>query len=354
MSPRYLTGMLVVLGIASYCAAGEDDEVYGERLEYNPATSEWVATAPPIPDTEEGDLALARRHLARGEYKRARKAFKKWLKAYPESPHRPEALFYAAETEISAEDAKPKRGHLMRAYNRLEELLEGWPGTDLADRAIRKEMIVAEMLLFKDRKQRLWGGMLWLSGEEEALEMLDRIIDVWARDTPLAEQALWLKGKHHYQEGNFDEAEMTYARLVRDFPRGQYHKLALLRSGESAFARFPGVAFDDADLLEAEVYLGDFQDRYPREAAQQGVPEKLSRIRGSRAHKEYTIGRYYERTRAIDAAAYYYRLVVENWPETTWAAEAQNRLIAMGAVAPDAEDVALFEDTVSEALAEGD
>jgi len=58
-----------------------------------------------------------------------------------------------------------------------------------ADRAIRKEMIIAEMLLFKGRKQKIWKGMLWLSGKEEALQMLDRIIDEWARDTPVAEQA---------------------------------------------------------------------------------------------------------------------------------------------------------------------
>jgi outer membrane protein assembly factor BamD (BamD/ComL family) len=325
--------LFVVLGLAAVCAA-QEDETYHERLEYDAATGEWVAIAPPVPGTEEGDLALGRSLLARGEYKKARKAFKKWFKAYPDSPHWPEALFYAAETEVSAEDAKPKKGHLLKAYRWLEELLEGWPGADLADRAIRKEMIIAEMLLFEERKQRIWGGMLWLSGKEEALEILDRIIDDWAAGTAVAEQALRLKGDYHFQSGEFEEAELAYARLVRDFPRGPYHKIALLRSGESALARFPGIKFDDADLLEAEVYLSDFQARYPQDAEDYGVPQKLGRIRDSRAEKDYSIGRYYERTRAIDAAAFYYRLVDRDWPDTTWAAEARNRLIALGALEP--------------------
>jgi len=343
MSRFWLASLLMVLVTASMCAAG-DEESYHERLEYDAQTGQWVAIAPPIPGTAEGDLALARLRLAQGEYKKARKAFKKWFKAYPDSPHWPEALFYTAETEVSAEDVKPKKGDLIKAYEWLEELLEGWPGTELADRAIRKEMIIAEMLLFKDRKQRVWGGLLWLSGKEEALQMLDRIIDDWARDTPVAEQALRLKADYHYLAGEFDEAELTYARLARDYPRGRYHKIALLRSGESAFARFPGVAFDDADLLEAEVYFTDFKDRYAQDAADYGVPQKLNRIRESRAHKEYTIGRYYEKTRVIEAAAFYYRLVDQNWPETTWAAEARNRLVALGAAAEPIEPVAYEEE----------
>jgi outer membrane protein assembly factor BamD (BamD/ComL family) len=176
-----------------------------------------------------------------------------------------------------------------------------------------------------------------MSGKEEALQMLDRIIDDWARDTPVAEQALRLKGDYHYLNGEFDEAELAYARLARDFPRGRYHKLAMLRSGQSAFARFPGIEFDSADLLEAEVYLTDFQERYPQDAGEYGVPQQLNRIRETRAQKEYTIGRYYEKTRAVDAAAFYYDLVVQTWPETTWAAEARSRLVALGALEPEQE-----------------
>ena len=326
------------------CPAQDKDQTYHERLEYDSATGQWIEIAPPIPGTDEGDLAIARSLVARTEFVEARKAFKTWFKTYPDSPNRPEALFYAAENEVMAEDAKPKGGDVMKAYQWLEELLEGWPGTELADRAIRKEMIIAEMLLFKDRKQKIWRGMLWLSGKEEALKMLDRIIDDWARDTPVGEQALRLKGDYHYVNGEFEEAEDAYARLVRDFPRGRYQKIAMLRSGESAFARFPGVEFDAAALIEASVYFSDFQARYPREAAEYGIPEKLNRIRDSQAQKDFLVGRYYERTKARDAAIYYYRYLERNWPGTTWAAEARNRLSALGAVEPETTSAQLITD----------
>jgi outer membrane assembly lipoprotein YfiO len=318
--------------ISALCA--DDQPTYRERLEYDPATGQWIEKPPPIAGTEAGDLAIGRARLARGEFRKARKTFQEWFKAYPDSSLRAEALFYAAETEVAAEDDRRKSGHLIRAYEHLEEIIQGWPGTELADRALRKELIIAEMILFKNRRQRVWGGTLWLDASEEALQMLDRIIDDHARDTPVAEQALRLKADYHYQSGEFEEAEMAYSRLGKDFPRGRYQKIALLRSGESALARFPGVDFDDADLLEAEVYFQDFEKRFPPEAEPNRIPQRLLRIRESRAEKEFSVGRYYERTRKIDAAAFYYRLVVQHYPGTTSAVEAHQRLIAIGAVEP--------------------
>jgi outer membrane protein assembly factor BamD (BamD/ComL family) len=327
-----LLGFFILLTLACAASAQDNDQTYHERLEFDPATGDWVEIAPPIPGTEEGDLALARSLLARGQYKKARKAFAEWMKTYPESTHWPEGLFYAAEAEVTAEELKPKQGDVIKAYTWLEELVKGWPGTELSARAIRKEMIIAELLLFKERKQKVWKGMLWLSGTEEALQMLDRIIDDYARETPTAEQALRMKADYHYLNGEFQEAELAYARLVRDFPRGRYHKIAMLRSGQSALARFHGVQFDDADLLEAEVYLADFQQRYPRESADSGVPQIVSNIHERRAEKDFLVGRYYERVKVPDAAIFYYRQVENNWPATIWATEARGRLVALGAV----------------------
>ena len=95
--------------------------------------------------------------------------------------------------------------------------------------------------------------------------------------------------------------------------------------------------FDDADLLEAEVYLKDFRQKYPQDAGAEQVPQTLARINDQRAEKDYRVARYYERVRQPDAAIYYYRLVEKDWAASTWATEARSRLVALGAVAPEAE-----------------
>ena len=73
----------------------------------------------------------------------------------------------------------------------------------------------------------------------------------------------------------------------------------------------------------------------PQDAAEAMVPQRLTRLNESRAEKEFRVAQYYERTRAIDAAVYYYRLVEHDWNATTWASQARQRLIALGAIEPD-------------------
>ena len=338
---RLILKLIVVALAANTAIALQDQSAYSQRMEYDPATGQWVDLPSPVPGTEAGDLAIARAHLARGEYKESRRAFETWFETYPVSDLYPEALFYAAETEILAEDAEPRNGDLFRAYDWLERLLTDWPASPLADRAIRKELNIAEMLLFKDRERRIWGGMLWVSGEEEALQMLDKIVDQWAPDTPVAELALRRKADYHFLNGEFEESETAYKRLMREFSRGRYHRVAMLRSGQSALARFPGVEFDEADLLEAEVYFRDFLNAYPRDAEEHNIPQQLSGIHERLAQKEYTIAQYYERTRALDSAVYYYRYVVDAYPGTVWATQAEGRLVALGAEERDLDEHAI-------------
>lgn len=340
-SPLRLAILISAALVAPVTALAQVNDTYRERLEYDTKTGEWVEIPAPVPGTDGGDLAIARALLAQNQYKDARDAFEDWFETYPESDLRREALFYAAETEIMAEDAEPKTGDVMQAYNWLEEILQAWPGSDLADRAVRRELVIAEMLLFKDRKQRIWKGAIWLGAEDEALDMLSKIADTWAVGTPVAEQALRLKADYHYQNGQFDEAELTYARLMRDFPRGRYRKIALLRSGQSALARFPGVEFDDADLLEAQVYLRDFKTQYPQESDAYHVPQTLTRIQDSLAEKDFTVAQFYERTSKLDAAAYYYRHIMDSWPDSTWAAQSKERLGAIGGTMPAPNDTDL-------------
>ncbi len=330
----FISSMLLLVALPS-TALGQEDDTYQERLEFDAKSGQWREVAPPIPGTDAGDLAIARSLLAKNAFKKARKEFQQWFKTYPDSPLLPEALYYAAETEVSADDAKPRAGDLVKAYEWLEQLIAGWPSTELSDRALRKELIIAEMLLFKNRKQKIWKGMLWLSGREEGLQILDRIIDQTARETQLAEQALRLKADYHYLRGDFEEAETAYARLMRDFPRGRYHKIAMLRSGDSAMARCPGAEFDEADLLEADAYFRDFQAKYPKDAAENNIPLRLSGVNERLAEKEYTIGRFYERTHNRSAAIYYFKYVIDRFEGTVWATEAQSRLIALGVAQPE-------------------
>jgi outer membrane assembly lipoprotein YfiO len=325
------------LSLAAPTPAAEKDnkETYPERLTYDPKTGEWLELPPPEPGTEDGDLEIARATLARAEkrtdFMRARKLLKQWVSTYYDSRRYPEALFYYADAEFQL-------GNLMKAYETYERLLDEQKGSDLAQRALRNEIVIAEVFL-SGRWRKIWGGVIRMPAYEEALDILERVATNRAPGTAFAEQAIKIKADYHYNKGEFTDAEQEYARLARDFPRSRYTRLALLRSAQAAYASFPGVKFDDSALVEAEERFEQFRKNHPQAAEEENVPLLLEQIRNNRAQKEFTVGQYYEKTKHPRAAAFYYRSVVKYWPDTTWAVLAQGRLDRLGSQPERPSDV---------------
>ncbi len=317
--------LAIAPSVAARAADSLDSRAGRSQLTYDPKTQEWIESAPADPGSEAGDLEIARRLMAERKYPAARKAFKKWLKDYPDSQRRPEALFYAADTEVYAANDH-KANDLWQAHEWYQEIMNGWAGTEWADRSLRRELIVAEIFLFKNGKRKVFKGLLRVSARDEALQILDQIIDQRAPNTPLAEQALMMQANYHFQRGEFEEAERVYARIIRDYPRGRGARLASQRSADAALASFAGVEFDDAPLLEADERYKQFAEKYPAAAEEAGVPATLLRIRDSRAEKEFSIASYYQRAKRPSAAAFYYRSVIANWPDTIWADKSRSQL----------------------------
>jgi tetratricopeptide (TPR) repeat protein len=324
-------GAVILLGVLASAAPAVAEkegspERFAERLTYDPKTGEWLELAPPEPGTEDGDLELARASLARADGRkaltRARDLLKQWLKTYYDSKRYSEGLFYYADSEFQL-------GNLMKSYQTYERLLDEQKGSELAQRALRNEIVIAEVFL-SGRWRKVWGGLIRLPAQEEALDILERIATNRAPGTAMAEQCLKIKADYHYAKGEFNDAEQGYARLAREFPRSRYTRLALLRSAQASYASYHGVKFDDAALVEAEERFEQFRKKFPRAAEDESVPLLLEQIRNNRAHKEFTVGRFYEKTKHPRSAAYYYRSVMQYWPDTTWATLAQGRLEGLG------------------------
>ncbi len=321
------------VAIAAAPPAKAPKERFVETWRFNPQTSEWTEQAPPVPGTEDGDLDLARQALAREEYKDALKRVMAWIRQYGgQAPRYPEALYVQATAQLELGDYRA-------AHDAYKALLNDFPGSVYAERALPAEFRIGEQYL-DGQKRKAWKGMLRIRDYDEGIKIMDDIIANHG-GTELAEMALKTKADYYYRQGEFEMAQDEYARLARDYARSRYQPYALLRSAQSALASFAGVKFDDAGLVEAEERFKQFQQQYPQVAEAKDVPVILDQIRTTRAQKEYEIGHYYERTHKRTAAAFYYRSTVLNWPGTTWAAQAEARLAQLGLMAaPTTQPVA--------------
>ncbi len=318
--PGLLCLGLACLVLSAGQAAGEVER--GERLTFDPQTEQWLQAAEPVPGTPDGDLDLARRLVAQERYAEALKALEDWIRTYGAQPDRyPEALYLKASCLLET-------GEYRAAHDAYSALLNDFPGSIYAERALSGEFRVAEQYL-AGRRKKVWGGLLRFKNRDGGVEILDDMIVNYA-DTPLAEKAQRAKADYYFSRGEFELAEDEYAVFTRDYPRSRWHPYALLQSARAALASFPGVRFDDAPLLEAQERFAEFLRTYPDQARELDVPVLLDEIANRRAEKTLEIARFYDKTGQINAARYYYRQTAARWPDSPAALQARSRLEALG------------------------
>lgn len=289
-----------------------------EQMEFDPNTGKWVEIEPPEPGTPEGDLAIARRHLADGDSSKSRRALKKWFKVHGDD----HALARDAWLQVAATRLAERKYYA--AHKIVSSIAAEFGTDDTTIQAIEMDFVIAEVFL--SGTKRKWVGMRIAPAQDLGIAILDNIVANYA-DTGLAQKALKTKADYYYGRGDFDLAEDEYTQLVFMFPRSQWLLEATLRRAQATLAQYGGTKFDDAALIEAEERFLMFRDSFPQAVGTHDVDLTLEDIRNTRADKEYSIAEYYQRVGQDEAAVFYFRSVMDNWPGTVAATRAQ---VALG------------------------
>lgn len=306
------------------CAvAVAQDQTYREQQVLDPDSETWV-DARALPEVGDNPtLGEARSLLARGEPDDARRLLKTWVKDNPDDPLRLEGVYLLGEAYFLDRD-------YYKAYEQYEIVVDNGAG-DLFVKALRREMDCARAFL-AGKPRWLW-GFLPLPAQDDGIKILDR---VWERapGTQMGEDALRIKADYYFERGEMDLAKDEYILLAREYPNGRAPQQALLRSAEAAQAAFPGVKFDDRALVDAEERYRIVQTRFPDFAAQEGVDARLRDVRDRLAQKDLEVARWYKRVNEPTAAAFYYRQILADYPETVAAGQAQVELKALNIAEP--------------------
>ncbi len=290
-----------------------------EKYIFDQNTHKWVP-AEQIEKPYEGILGQAQELMARGKYRKAEKLLKKFLKQDIDDKDRRAAMLLFGDCAFL-------RGRFMKAHKRYSRLIDTYPDTREFAIALRRELDIARAWLAG--KKQLVFGFLPMGAEDEALDVLSMIEQNGAGHR-IAEVALKEKADYFFRTGQFELAEMAYRRLAKEYRSKRYRQYAMYRSAAAALASFPGIAFDDTPLLEASELYKEYLENFPNDSKKPEIRTILEQIRDRRAHKEFAVGKFYERIRKIDAAVYYFRVVTKLWPDTLWAQRAQAELERLG------------------------
>ncbi len=276
----------------------------------------WRLQEAPPPDSPAGQLQTIRKRLAEGKPKEALKLAEQWQEDHPNDP-------LLVEARLLEGDAKSAMGSYYAALFDYEYVARVYPATEQFRTALEREYEIAR--LFTSGMKRKFLGMRLLPAEGEGAELLIRIQER-APGSEIGERASLTLANYYFEDGRMTLASDAYDLFLLNYPSSTQREWAMLRLIQANLARFKGPAFDPTGLIEALERLKMYQAEFPAAAERIGAEALLIRINASLALKDLNTARWYD-TRGEDiSAAYLYRRIIEEHPETPAAQQAIARL----------------------------
>ncbi len=282
----------------------------GEELIWK--DGKWVPAAPPQEGSAAGELAMIRQDVEAGRHKQAIQQAKKFLKRYPATKLREEAMLLAGEAEMA-------RDRYWVAHGWYDRQLTAYPAGPLSERALDREMEIAQAFL-AGRKRRV-AKLFKVSGADDGLEILEGIAQRAPR-SDRAQQALLTIADHYFRKGDWETAAESYDNFLKLFSKSPRAAYAELRAAESYRLSYRGADYDETPLVEAEQRYKAFADHYPQKLPQTRVRQILAEIRSQRAAKQYRVAQFYLRTGRPEAAGHYLKTIVVEYGDTEYAEQA--------------------------------
>jgi len=152
------------------------------------------------------------------------------------------------------------------------------------------------------------------------------MFEVGARDERQAEARYYL-AECQFGQNQMLEAARQFRRVSDDFAQHRLAPDALLRAGDAFAALWNDPELDPSYGETALATYAELMGRYPRSTAAQRAALKIEAINEMFAEKEYKGGVFYLRLRAIDSAIIYFKEVILQYPQSSYAPLAVVKLI---------------------------
>jgi outer membrane protein assembly factor BamD (BamD/ComL family) len=242
------------------------------------------------------------------------------IDTYPSAPEVEPALLQLIEARFQLREYDA-------ALAAIDRLLARKPSTEITTQILQRKYEIALGLLTGDFR-RGWLGLAF-SSQDYAVELLDKLVEAFPFQS-FSDDALYHIGNYYFRAERYEEAELVYQRLIKDYPKSDWAANAEYQLGAAALKRLKGVDYDFAPVDEAEKrffrYLAIHQTGDRVKAAREGLAE-ISRLRAERLYKS---AQHYLRRGEVKAVRYYLQKLLREHSETPVAISARRLLKRTG------------------------
>ena len=243
-------------------------------------------------------------------------AWDKFKKDFPEIAGPDFDAFFEAELLFC-------EGKFVKAVRAYDKFLDEFPDSKLYEAALDRQYSIATAFLAGQKKPIL--KIFKIKGYAEGAKIMERIADR-AGDAPVGLKAALTVAESYERRGKFNEAYHKWSQIMSQWPSGQTGKEALLSMGRCQHAAYRGPKYDSSSLISAKSYYENFRLRYPAESSKFDIDRKLKQIDEQLAYKQFSIGQYYQQSGSKQASNAYYRMIIDNWPDSTAAKMAKQAM----------------------------
>ncbi len=283
---------------------------------WTPKTGKWINPKYAVKDTPKEQMEWATGFYERGEYKRASSEFEKLIENYPNSIYTPSAQYYIGRSYEETED-------YYQAHLAYQKTIDKYPYNERVEEIIERQYKIGSMFL--DGQKAKIMGMKILPAMDKAVEILTRVVEN-APYTRYADIAQFKIGEAHKNQEFYEDAVLAYQKLIDDYPNSPFAEDAKYQIALCTYyvSRDPyyDQEFTDRAVKEYEELIEKTSDIEFNKKAR----ETLDRLREKKAKSAFETAKFYEKTRHYESAIIYYKEIVENYSDTSIAAEALERI----------------------------
>lgn len=285
---------------------------------WTPKTGRWVNPKYAVKPTPQEQLDFALQFYQAGDLKRAKVEFKKLIKHYSRS-------FEASESQYYLGLIEEKMDRLYEAYLAYQRVVDKYPFSERVQEVIEREYKIAEAFM-SGRSRKLMGVKLPV--ENPAIEIFKKVVEnsTYGRLAPSAQYKL---GLVLMNLGRFYEAEEEFQKVITHYPASEWVNAARYQIAYCKASSSKGTDYDHEAVVQAKEMFEEFVKEHPDAALSQEAKKNLRDLNEKEAKSNYDIAYFYEKQKAYQAAKRYYNLVINNYSNSEWAAQAVERLEIM-------------------------
>ncbi len=152
----------------------------------------------------------------------------------------------------------------------------------------------------------------------QALEEFQKLIFNYPGATVVDTAQHYLASCYFYQK-DYATAAGEFKKILSSYPNSQWLDEATFMIAVSDLKQSAPAQLDQKYTLLALDEFNDFLELYPNSPLVPEAQKKVLELRNKLAEKSFKTGYLYLRTKDYPAALLYFKIVLENYPDTNWA-----------------------------------